>query len=51
LNTKEVILKNMGNQPVELMDHIDFHNMWKKILWKSMGIINCWLQTFLSFLC
>jgi len=51
LNTKEVILKNMGNQPVELMDQIDFHNMWKKILWQSMGIINCWLQTFLSFLC
>jgi len=35
LNTKEGVL-NVGNQ---LMNPVDFHR--KKMLWKSMGSINC----------
>jgi len=39
LNTKEDILKNVGNQTV---DHFPLTSIvWGKILWNSMGTINC----------
>jgi len=37
LNTKDDILKNVSNQT----GPVDFHSWKKKILWKSMGVVNC----------